>query len=166
MREDPERAHALLLCAAGALSLLIATAALVLLLLSRSEPWRVGVQNEPHWSWAVGSGRLKVWVAEPGVPRPDNWWTSSCYRGLDGEPIRWDFTFSRGSTGGVIVVAIPLWFVSSVFGLLGGCFWWLARQERFAGGGCLRDPSNTPLQPTSDGRAEGECGSMGCAARG
>lgn len=116
------------------LSLLVATTAIALLVRSRSDPWLVGVQNEPHWSWAVGSGRLKVWVAEPGVPQKYDWWTSSWYRGLDGQPIRWDVTLHRGSTGGVIVFAIPLWLLAGVFGLLGACSVWFARQTRLGGG--------------------------------
>lgn len=107
-----------LLCAVAVFSLLTATAAIALLLLSRSNPWLVGVKNEPHWSWAIGSGRLKTWFAEPGVPQEYEWWTNSWYRGLDGQPIIWGFTLHRGSTGGVIVLAIPLWFFTGIFGLL------------------------------------------------
>ncbi len=129
MHDKPEKKHAFLLTSFGVISLLMAMAALVLLLQSRSDPWLVGVQNEPHWSWAVGSGRLKVLIAEPGVPQPYNQWTNSWYRGLDGRPLRWDLTLSRGSTGGIIVIAIPLWIVSSVFGLLGSYFLWLPYKD-------------------------------------
>lgn len=94
----------------------MAGSAVVLLVQSQSNPWLIGVQHEPHWSWAVGSGRLKVWFAEPGTFSRKDSWTNSWYRGLDGQPIRWDVTLSRGSTGGVIVIALPLW----TFAVLGG----------------------------------------------
>ncbi len=99
-----------------ALSSLMVGSAVVLLLQSQSNPWLLGVQHEPYCSWAVGSGRLKVWLAEPGVFSRTDVWPNSWYRGLDGQPIRWDVTLSRGSTGGVIVIALPLW----TFALLGG----------------------------------------------
>ena len=109
----------ILLVAGGLLCWLLAAGSAALLLESRSNPWLVGIQNEPYWSWAVGSGRLKTWVAEPVLWKEKYGWTSSWYRGLDGQPLRWDVTVHRGSTGGVIVVAIPLW-ASTVVGLAGG----------------------------------------------
>lgn len=89
----------------GTLAVLSAVTAVVLLFLSRSNPWFAGLQREPYFSWAIGSGRLKVWVAVPGSFSPYVWWTNSWYRGLDGWPIRWDFTLHLGE---IIVVAIPL----------------------------------------------------------
>ena len=95
--------------------------ATALLFLSRSNPWFAGAQNEPHYSWAVGSGRLKLWVADPGASAGGRW-SNSWYRNLDGQPIRWDFTLSRGSTGGVLVLAIPLGAVAGICGVAGVCF--------------------------------------------
>ncbi len=117
----------MLLWSFGTFSLLLATAAIVLLVQSRSTPWLIGVQNEPHWSWAVGSGRLKIWLAEPEVFSSNDSWTSSWYRGLDGQPIRWGFTVHRGSTGGVIVIAVPLWVIAGVGGFCGTYLLWLDR---------------------------------------
>jgi hypothetical protein len=129
MSNDSEHPQRPLRRAIGAVSLFIATTAFVLLLLSRSDPWLIGAQYEPRWSWAIGSGRLKIWVAEPGVPQKSSRWTSSWYRGLDGRPIRWDLTLSRGTTGSVIVIAVPLWLVAAVFALSGGWLVWRARSR-------------------------------------
>jgi hypothetical protein len=123
------RSRDVLSVSSGAVSLLIATAAVVLLLLSGSTPWLIGVQNEPKWSWAVGSGRLKVWLAEPGWFSENDRWTSSWYRGLDGQPIRWDFTLHRGSTGGVLVIAVPLWAIAGVGGVSGAFLLSLSRDR-------------------------------------
>ena len=100
----------------GASALCVTVVAIGAFLASISTPWLIGIQNEPHWSWAIGSGRLKVWVAEPGFFAPDETWTASWYRGLDGQPIRWDFTMHRGSTGGVVVIAIPLLTIAAISG--------------------------------------------------
>ena len=115
------RSREVLCLSSGAVSLLVSAVAVVLLLLSESTPWLIGVQNEPQWSWAVGSGRLKVWVAEPGWFSEKDRWTSSWYRGLDDQPIRWDFTLHRGSTGGVFVIAVPFWAIA-VVGCASGVF--------------------------------------------
>ena len=105
----------LALCS-GATALCVTVVAIAAFLASISNPWLIGIQNEPHWSCAIGSGRLKVWVAELGFDKTFETWTASWYRGLDGRPIRWDFTFSRGSTGGIVVIAIPLWAIAAVSG--------------------------------------------------
>ena len=91
---------------------LLAIAACTLFLLSRSTPHLTGRQHEPDWAWAVGSGRVKVWIAEPGAFAPHDTWTASWYRGLDGQPLRWDFTLPPLSPGGVFVFAIPLWVIA------------------------------------------------------
>lgn len=110
--------------------MLMAAGTIAVLVSSRSNPWLVGVQNEPHWAWAVGSGRLKLWLAEPGAFSREDPWTSSWYRGLDGQPLRWDFTLHRGSTGGIIVLALPLWTFACAGSIGGICLLFLGRQER------------------------------------
>jgi hypothetical protein len=135
------RTRRVLLCSFGSLALLLSVGALALLLQSRSNPWLIGVQNEPHWSWAVGSGRLKLWLAEPGAFSSNQTWTSSWYRGLDGKPIRWGFTAHRGSTGGVIVIAVPLWAFAGVGGFCGVFLLWLGRKRQRKS----PDERNTPV---------------------
>jgi hypothetical protein len=94
----------------GAVFWLLTLAAIALLLLSRSNPWLIGKQRQPYWAWAVGSGRIKLWVAEqPEFFAPENWWPNMYYRGLDGQAIRWDVTLERQVA--VMVVALPLWLV-------------------------------------------------------
>ena len=102
--------------ASGVSTLFVVVVSIAVLLASISKPWLIGIQNEPHWSLAIGSGRLKAWVAEPGFFAPHETWAASWYRGLDGQPIRWDFTLHRGTTGGVVVIAIPLWAIAAVSG--------------------------------------------------
>ena len=107
----------------GILLLSLAIVSSILFVASISNPWLTGVQCEPYYSWAIGSGRLKIWIAELGPYSSkisaELLWTSSWYRGLDGQPIRWDFTFSNGSTGGIVVIAIPLWTIIAVSGTAG-----------------------------------------------
>ena len=125
----------------GAIALVAIVGSITLMILSRGDPWRFGQQHEPYWSWAIGSGRLKLWIAEPGVFTPTDSWTSSWYRGLDGSPIRWDFTMHRGSTGGVVVMAIPFWSVALGGITLGvGVFGYptLRRTRRRRRGRCLK----------------------------
>jgi len=125
----------------GAVTTVAITGSITLIFLSRGDPWRFGQQHEPHWSWAIGSGRLKLWVAEPGIFAPTDTWASSWYRGLDGSPTRWDFTLHRGSTGGVVVMAIPLWSLALGGSMLGiGVLGYpeLRRKRRRRDGRCLK----------------------------
>lgn len=126
--------RSILLLALAVSGWFLAAGSAALLLQSRSNPWLVGVQNEPYWSCAVGSGRFKAWLAEPAMWRDQYGWTNSWYRGLDGQSIRWDITVDRGSTGGVIVVAIPLWIFLAA-GLAGGIIGLAAWRRRLMTGG-------------------------------
>lgn len=73
---------------------------------SLGQPWCLGIQREPRWACAVGSGRVKLWWAKDGAFMTGDTWTSSWYRGLDGSAVRWGVDASFGV---VRVVAIPLW---------------------------------------------------------
>ncbi|MFO0918593.1 MAG: hypothetical protein U0872_09795 [Planctomycetaceae bacterium] len=108
-----------LLIPTGIALCLLAIAASTLFLLSRSTPWLIGRANEPRWAWAIGSGRVKLWVAEPGAFQPQDTWTASWYHGLDGQPTRWDLTLPELSPGGVFVVALPLWGFAILWGTAG-----------------------------------------------
>jgi hypothetical protein len=108
-----------LLLPSGIVFCLLAMFAAVLFLMSRSTPWLVGRQHEPRWAWAVGSGRVKLWIAEPGVFPPDETWTASWYHGLDGQSIRWDFTLPLIPPAGIFVAAFPLWAVAAFLGIGG-----------------------------------------------
>jgi hypothetical protein len=127
---DSRRDLRLLRFSFGTSALLVSAVAIVLLVQSRSKPWLFGGQNEPDWSWAVGSGRLKLWLADRGAFSADETWPASWYRGLDGKPIRWGFTAHRGTTGGVTVIAVPLWTVGILAGFCGIFVFWHGRKRR------------------------------------
>lgn len=92
----------------------ITLASAVLGVCSSGSKWLIGEQHEPYYSWAVGSGRIKIWLAEDDAFEPGDWWARGWYRGLDGDPLRWDFDYHHASTGGITVVAIPFWFIGIV----------------------------------------------------
>ena len=100
----------------GLFRLSVALVSIVLFVASISNPWLIGVQKKTYCSWAVGSGRLKIWIAEPTQFSNEHLWTNSWFRGLDGQPIRWDFTIPTWPTGGIVVIAIPLWAIAAVSG--------------------------------------------------
>jgi len=98
---------------------------------SAGRPWLFGVQREPRWAFAIGSGRLKLWWAQQAAFSLNDSWTSSWYRGLDGQTIRWDVSISPGT---VRVVAIPLWPVVVAFAGVTAYSWLPTR--RSAGPAC------------------------------
>jgi hypothetical protein len=130
------------LLSGGAASWLLALAATVLLLLSRSEPWLMGKQHEPHWSWAVGSGRIKLWVAQPEAFESHDWWPAMYYRGLDGSPIRWDVTLNRQE--GLTVMALPLWLVALAGAIAGTSMIWFGAVDRRRSAPCAQADSGRP----------------------
>lgn len=42
---------------------------------------------------------------------------------------RWGFTVHRGSTDGVLVIALPLWAIAGVGGFCGAYLLWLGRRQ-------------------------------------
>ena len=107
---------------------MIALVILATWIASAGRPWLCGVQHEPRWATAIGSGRVKVWWARAGAFSPEDGWIASWYRGLDGAPIRWGCSASFGA---VRVVAIPLW-LPALLSLLATATAWRADAK------CLR----------------------------
>jgi hypothetical protein len=87
----------------------IVVGSIALMALSYGSKWRFGQRHEPRWSWAIGSGRFKLWFADSRYFGPKDWWPNMWYRGLDAASIRWDFSFEHNSEVGMTICAIPLW---------------------------------------------------------
>ncbi|MHC4976270.1 MAG: hypothetical protein ACYTF7_06655 [Planctomycetota bacterium] len=104
----------------GVWFVLLSLSGMILLVVSRGDPWFAGHNHEPNWAWAVGSGRLKIWVAGPDYAL--DWWPNMYYRGLDGSPLRWDLQFVNNTTRGVYACAIPFWLLAGLSGGMGALF--------------------------------------------
>src|SRR5690242_744871 len=103
------RCRAVMKCMEGALF----ASAFGLWVASMGYPWLFRLVREPRWALGIGSGRVKIFFAQPGAFAANEDWLPMFYGGLDGSAIRWGIDVRAEA---VRVVALPLWPLVSLLG--------------------------------------------------